>query len=68
MYNKPKIIIEDNRVDITNFTNIDHFDDNKIILKTIDNYISITGSNLIISKLVIDEVLINGNIKKIEFR
>lgn len=68
MYNKPKIIIEDNRVDITNFTNIDHFDDNKIILKIIDNYISITGSNLIISKLVIDEVLISGNIKKIEFR
>ncbi len=68
MYNKPKIIIEDNRVDITNFTNIDHFDDSKIILKIIDNYISITGSNLIISKLVIDEVLISGNIEKIEFR
>ena len=68
MYNKPKIIIEENRVDITNFTSIEHFSSDKIIIKISDKYMNITGSNLIISKLVIDEVLISGNIEKIEFR
>lgn len=68
MYNKPKIIIEENKLDITDFTSIEHFSSDKIIIKTSDKYINITGSNLIISRLVIDEVLINGNIEKIEFR
>ncbi len=68
MYNKPKIIIEENKLDITDFTSIEHFSSDKIIIKISDKYINITGSNLIISRLVIDEVLINGNIEKIEFR
>lgn len=68
MYNKPKIIIENNKIDITNFTDIDHFDSNKIILKINNNITIVYGYNLIISRLVIDEVLIEGTISKIEFR
>lgn len=68
MQNKPKILIIDNKIDITYYTSIEHFDDNKIILKLNDKYVNITGSNLIISKLIIDEILISGNIDKIEFR
>ncbi len=68
MYNEPKIIILKNKLNVINFLNIDQFSDNKIVLKTINNNIIITGSNLVISKLVTDEVLINGNFSKIEFR
>ena len=68
MNNEPKIIILKNKLNVINFLNIDQFSDNKIILKTINNNIIITGSNLVISKLVTDEVLINGNFSKIEFR
>lgn len=68
MFNKSKIIMMDNKIDIINYKNIDHFDDNKIIIK-LDNYnIFIYGENLIISRLVSDEVLISGNINKLEFR
>lgn len=68
MYNEPKIVVINNKINITNFTNIEHFSTNKIIIKINNQCIVITGSNLIITKLVIDEVLINGNIDKIEFR
>ena len=68
MYNTPRIIMEDNKINITNFTSIEHFSQDKIILKINEKYISIFGTNLIISKLIIDEVLIGGNIEKIEFR
>lgn len=68
MFNKSKIIILDNRIDIINYKYIDHFDNNKIIIKLDINNIFIYGNNLIISKLISDEVLISGNIDKIEFR
>ena len=68
MYNEPKIIILKNKLNVINFLNIDQFSDNKIVLKTTNTNIIITGSNLVISKLITDEVLINGNFSKIEFR
>lgn len=68
MYSDPKIIISNNKINIINFSNIDHFSEDKIIIKLDNSYIVISGSNLTISKLVIDEVLINGDFNKIEFR
>lgn len=68
MYSDPRIIISNNKINIINFSNIDHFSEDKIIIKLDNSYIVISGSNLTISKLVIDEILINGNFNKIEFR
>ena len=68
MFNKSKIIILDNKIDIVNYKYIDHFDNNKIIIKLDNSNIFIYGESLIISKLISDEVLICGSIDKLEFR
>ena len=57
-----KIIIQKNQVNIINFKNIIDFSDNKISLKCDDKKIDIEGENLIISKMIDDELLIIGNI------
>jgi len=44
------------------------FDENKIIIKYSKGTLVINGSELIISKLLSDELLVNGNITNIEFR
>lgn len=61
-----KINIVNNKIDIINYTLISHFDDNEIIIKHKKGKIKIKGSNLTIAKLLIDEVLIIGNINSIE--
>lgn len=57
-----------NKVDIVNYESIIHFDNSKIIVKTPINTVEVVGDNLVVSKLLIDEILISGNISKIEFR
>ena len=66
--NEPKIYIYKDKINIINFISIDHFSSDKIILKLKENYIVVSGNNLVISKLLIDEILVVGNINKIEFR
>ena len=66
--NDTKILILNNKINITNYTDIGHFDSEKIIVKLKDKNIIIKGSNLVVSKLVNDEVLITGNFNNIEFR
>ena len=66
--NQFKIIYEDDKVDIVNYQNMGHFDDNKVIVYYAKGIIEIKGKNLIIKKLIKDEVLIKGSIEKIEFR
>ena len=68
MYNESKIIIYKNKIDIINYLDIIHFDDSQIIIKTKKELLNIIGTNLVISKLITDEVLITGTIKSIEFR
>ena len=63
-----KITILENRVDIVNYTEIGHFDANKIIVRHDKGNIVINGNNLVVSKLLTDEVLISGTIKNIELR
>ena len=63
-----KINIFENRVDIVNYTEIGHFDSNKIIVRHDKGNIVINGNNLVVSKLLMDEVLISGTIKNIELR
>lgn len=60
-----KIIIKKNQINIINFKEIIDFSDNKITLKCDNKRIDVEGKNLIISKMMDDELLIIGNINNI---
>lgn len=62
-----KLVITHNKINIVNYLDIDHFDTNKITVHSKDKTVVISGSNLFISKLLKDELLIEGKIKGIEF-
>lgn len=66
--NELKITILKNKIDILNYTDIGHFDDEKIIIKTNYKDIIIKGNNLVVSKLMKDEILITGDFTNIELR
>lgn len=57
-----------NKIDILNYDSIGHFDSNKVIIRYDKGTLVITGDNLVVSKLMNDEVLVLGNIKNIELR
>ena len=56
------------KIDVINYTEIDHFDDSKIFIRYDGGTVNIKGENLIIAKLLNDEILINGKIKMVEFK
>lgn len=62
-----RLILLDGKINVVNYIDIDHFDDKKIIIKYRKGYITINGDNLIISKLLTDEILITGKIKGLNF-
>ena len=57
---KYKIIIKDNQINIINYEEIIDFGINKITVKCNTNKIIIEGNNLIITKMLDDEILIKG--------
>ncbi len=63
-----KIIYLTNKLNIVNYNDISHFDSNKIIINYNDGSVLISGKSLVVSKLLKDELLIEGSINKIEFR
>lgn len=63
-----EIHIFPNKVDIVNYTNIDHFDNNSVIIRHTDGILVIKGKNLVVSKLLQDEVLVEGTIQNLELR
>ncbi len=63
-----EISIKPGQVHLMNFTKIGHFDSNKIVIYHEGGWVEINGKSLVVSKLMQDEVLITGNIGKIEFR
>lgn len=63
-----KIQILKNQVNIVNYSNIINFTSKEIIVKCDDIKVTVTGNELIISRLLANEVLISGVIEKIEFR
>lgn len=63
-----KIIILNNKINVVNYIDIGHFDSNKIVIKLKDKNIIIKGNELVISKLLDDEILITGDLYNIEFR
>ena len=63
-----KTTIMNNKINILNYIDIGHFDSNKIVIKTNSKDIIVKGSDLVVSKLMNNEVLITGNFKALEFR
>ena len=57
-----KIIIKDNSINIINYEEIINFTLNKISVKYKNKIIIIEGQNLVISKMLENELLITGNI------
>ena len=65
---KLKIIYYPNKINIINYTDIDLLSTEKIIISTNYKKIILEGSSLVVTKLMDKEVLISGDISKIEFR
>lgn len=63
-----KMTILDDKIDIINYLSVEHFDLNKVIIEYPKGYIHINGNNLVVTRLVTDEILITGSMKTIEFR
>ena len=67
-----KVTILNGRINIVNFSELGHFDNNKVIVRFIKNNnthnLIIKGRNLVVSKLKSNEVLIEGVIDNLEFR
>jgi sporulation protein YqfC len=63
-----KIVYKNGKLYITNYISIPIFESNEIHIKYINGKIIVNGKNLTISKLSKDEVLITGEINKLEFR
>lgn len=63
-----KIQILNDKVNVVNYTKIGHFDNNKVIIYYEDRELIIHGEKLFVSKLLTDEILIEGKLKNIEFR
>jgi len=62
-----KIIVLKNKINIINYDDILIFEDERILVKTRESIIKVTGNNLTINKLYNNELLIEGKIETIEF-
>ena len=60
-----KIIIKENYIDIINYDEIIDFSLNKVSIRYKDKLIIVEGKNLVITKMIDEEVLITGNITTI---
>lgn len=57
-----------NKINVVNYQAIDHFDNNQVILRYRDGLLIVKGEHLVVSKLMQDEVLVEGKIKSVELR
>ena len=57
-----------NKINICNYETIGYLDNDLIIINYDGGEIKIKGENLVVSKLMNDEILISGEIKNIEMR
>ena len=62
-----KIIITENYVNVNNYLEIKDFSDTKILIKSSKGITTINGINLVIVKMLENELLISGTIASIEF-
>lgn len=61
-----KIIIKENLINIINYNEIKDFSSTKIEITSSKGKTTITGENLVVSKMQDNEVLITGKIKTIQ--
>lgn len=64
--NKFRFTVYDNQFHVINFKRILSLEENYVSVLSNNKKITVTGSNFILNKLVEDELLITGNITKIE--
>ena len=63
--NKYKVVVTNNYVNIVNYKEILDFNSTKISIEHDNGITSIIGKNLVVSKMIEDEVLITGNIDNV---
>lgn len=63
-----KINIVNGKIDIVNYTDIVNLDDNQIIVNSPFGLVVITGKDLVVVRLIENEILINGKVQKVELR
>lgn len=61
-----KIIIKNNYLNIINYNEVKDFSNTRIIVSSRNSTTTITGENLVISKMQDNEILITGKIETIE--
>ena len=66
--NKGIITISSNIIEIRNYQDIISFDDNKFKIKINDKYVDFVGKNISVKLLKEEELILTGNIEKIEYR
>ena len=64
--NEYKITITNKNIHIINYVSIEDFSSEKIIVKNKEGLITIFGKNLVITKMMDDEVLIVGDFSDIQ--
>lgn len=62
------IHIYQNKVNIVNYESIGHFDSKEVRIYYQNKEVIVKGKELVVSKLMQEEILILGNIEAIEFR
>ena len=62
-----KITIRDNLIHIVNYVEIGDFSSNRVVLKYRGGVTILEGENLVISKMLDDELLIMGKLKSIVY-
>ena len=62
------ITISSNIIEIKNYQDIVSFDDNKFKIKINDKYVDFIGKNISVKLLKEEELILTGNIEKIEYR
>ena len=63
-----KVILLNNKINISNYEKIEYLDNDKVIVKYENGKIGIKGENITVRKLLNNEILISGNIKEIEMK
>ena len=66
--NNHRVTIEKNRVHIINYIEIVDFSSVRVIVKYSDGIIILLGKDLVVSKMLDDELLIMGKLYSIEYK
>lgn len=65
--NEYKVTIEKDRVHIINYVEIVDFSSTRVIVKYRDGVTVLEGLNLVVSKMMDDELVIEGKLKSIQY-